>query len=491
MTASPRPMRGWEAIDWGFLLTRRDYFRIVVPWLFLVIPLVIGMGLALPAHPWAVGLLVWWLKPVYDRIGLAVLSRTLFGETPTTSGLLKELPGLLWRSRIIFCLTLARLDIGRSFGLPLIQLEHLPWEPRRKRRQVLSHGLRGAAGWLTFLGYHLEWILVFGTASLLLWFIPTSPVDVENETLNDMIQWFFLEESNLQAWIYTVLYVAVSALFEPFYIGGGFALYLSRRAELEGWDVEQQFRALVARQTSPRRYGAMAACLTAGILALAMISPQAAVAQNGEPDPQAVIEQVLAHEDFGKTETRTTYVPRWDTGADEEQADEPDSDIQLGGVLAAFAQLMELLIWALVIGLIGWLLWYLFKDFQPPRMSEPTAKKGERQVWLADEPVEKGLPADVVRAARAAIAQGNVREALSLLYRGAISHYAHRFDIELRPGATEGDWQRAIRQAAGAPQPYFDQLTLAWLRTAYAHRPPDNQAANQLCDQWLEAHHAE
>ena len=29
---------------------------------------------------------------------------------------------------------------------------------------------------------------------------------------------------------------------EPFYVAAGFAMYLNRRAELEAWDIEQEFR---------------------------------------------------------------------------------------------------------------------------------------------------------------------------------------------------------------------------------------------------------
>ena len=36
---------------------------------------------------------------------------------------------------------------------------------------------------------------------------------------------------------------AVAVLFlEPFYVAAGFAMYLNRRAELEAWDIEQEFR---------------------------------------------------------------------------------------------------------------------------------------------------------------------------------------------------------------------------------------------------------
>jgi hypothetical protein len=36
---------------------------------------------------------------------------------------------------------------------------------------------------------------------------------------------------------------AIAVLFlEPFYVAAGFAMYLNRRAELEAWDIEQEFR---------------------------------------------------------------------------------------------------------------------------------------------------------------------------------------------------------------------------------------------------------
>jgi hypothetical protein len=34
---------------------------------------------------------------------------------------------------------------------------------------------------------------------------------------------------------------------EPFYVAAGFGMYLSRRAELEAWDIEQEFRRAFAR----------------------------------------------------------------------------------------------------------------------------------------------------------------------------------------------------------------------------------------------------
>ena len=37
-------------------------------------------------------------------------------------------------------------------------------------------------------------------------------------------------------------YAAVIGFVEPFYVAAGFAMYLNRRAALEAWDIEQEFR---------------------------------------------------------------------------------------------------------------------------------------------------------------------------------------------------------------------------------------------------------
>ena len=47
----------------------------------------------------------------------------------------------------------------------------------------------------------------------------------------------------------SLLPILAVTLLEPFYVGGGFALYLNRRVELEGWDLEVAFRKAAARIT--------------------------------------------------------------------------------------------------------------------------------------------------------------------------------------------------------------------------------------------------
>jgi hypothetical protein len=55
------------------------------------------------------------------------------------------------------------------------------------------------------------------------------------------------EDSELRTLLYAVGYAMVLLFLEPFYVASGFGMYLSRRAELEAWDIEQEFRRAFGR----------------------------------------------------------------------------------------------------------------------------------------------------------------------------------------------------------------------------------------------------
>jgi hypothetical protein len=42
--------------------------------------------------------------------------------------------------------------------------------------------------------------------------------------------------------VISVAYALTVMFLEPFFVAAGFAMYLNRRAELEAWDIEQEFR---------------------------------------------------------------------------------------------------------------------------------------------------------------------------------------------------------------------------------------------------------
>ncbi len=97
----------------------------------------------------------------------------------------------------------------------------------------------------------------------------------------------------------------------------------------------------------------------------------------------------------------------------------------------------------------------------------------------------ESLPDDVAAAALAAARAGRLREALSLLYRGALSALVHRHEVRLEPGDTEGDCVRlAARSLEGGAAGYFAGLVGAWQHAAYAGRDPDLARVEALADEW-------
>jgi hypothetical protein len=77
------------------------------------------------------------------------------------------------------------------------------------------------------------------------------------------------------------------------------------------------------------------------------------------------------------------------------------------------------------------------------------------------------LPPDVGAAAAALAREGRLREALSLLYRGALSELVHKRGVQLLTSHTEGDVLRL-----SGDQSYLRELIGAWRSCAYARRMP-------------------
>ena len=94
----------------------------------------------------------------------------------------------------------------------------------------------------------------------------------------------------------------------------------------------------------------------------------------------------------------------------------------------------------------------------------------------------ESLPADIGAAARALCQRGEVRAALSLLYRGALSRLVHDHLVPIRAASTEGECVRLAARTVPAPSSaYFGRLVAAWQTEVYAGRPADPRTVAALC----------
>ncbi|MES2939770.1 MAG: DUF4129 domain-containing protein [Pseudomonadota bacterium] len=95
----------------------------------------------------------------------------------------------------------------------------------------------------------------------------------------------------------------------------------------------------------------------------------------------------------------------------------------------------------------------------------------------------ESLP-DVVGAAAAQLwRSGRARDALSLLYRGALSRLVHQHGVPVRAASTEGE---CLRLATGhvdtARSAFFAQLVGVWQLAVYAARLPQGEQVLALCE---------
>jgi len=475
-----RPRGDWEALDLGFHMARAWWPSVWRAWLVVYLPAAVAAHLAFPESPFYGALLLWWLKPLFDRVVLHVLARGVFGDRPGLDATLRTagewlrpgwLAGLIWR----------RLDLARSFTLPVWQLERQRGAAARGRRRVLGQRLRGQAVWLTVVCAHFEFVVMV-SLGLALDLLQPGAADTG-------FDWQALLQGDAEdawTWVDSACYVAAVSLVEPFYVGGGFSLYLNRRTLLEAWDVEVPLRRLGERLAAARQ---VAAAAVLGLLAAAVpsLAPEPAFATEpalaAEPAPGSVraeLAEVLKAPEFQAWRETTRWRYR---GGDTDLDDDPEGGRwrELGLWLG---RLVRLTGWLALAALVVVALVFL-RRFVPPRVVPVARPHRPPDALFGLSVAPATLPDDVAGVAAALLDRGRQREALSLLYRGALSVLVHRDRLRLADGDTEGDCLRAACAALPGPAgAYFAVLVRAWQGAAYAGRAPEPQRAAVLCQEW-------
>lgn len=472
-----RPRSQWEALDLGFQMAREWWRPIWGVWLALYLPVAAFLLLVVP-EKFHAALLLFWLKPVFDRAVLHTASRAVFGEECGVRATLRSAREWL-KPGLIGALTFGRFDFARSFTMPVSTLEKQTGFAARRRRIALGARTRGSAVWLTLVCLHVEWIAVFSTVIFISMLEPTAADLVPDEAYgNDMLGAF----REMFAWTTrdVLHYVVAVSLVEPFYVTAGFSLYLNRRVILEGWDIEVQLRRIEERLRGTAKAAVLVFALALG-LAAATGMPQPAWAASEAKNADHEIAEVLAGPDFNTDRE----VRRWRYLGEIRQSESRPLTLSdsLVNFIRFISDISQGLLWALAI-IAVLLIAYALRRFAPePRLKKTVYRPPDTLLGLDMAP--ESLPDDVAAAALAALHAGRTREALSLLYRGALSALMHRHAVPLLAGYTEGD---CVRAASGSlPEPgvaYFRQLVGAWQAVAYAAQMPQPSGVEQLCSSW-------
>lgn len=515
-----RQRNPWEAIDLGIVLTRLWWPKLFWVWF---IPAAIIFTLAtwlLGDYFWVAYFIVWWCKPLLDRGPLYIASRQLFGEALTLSAALRALPRV-YKTDWFAWLTYRRLSFTRSFDMPLTVLEQMRGRDRAARINVLHRKYGSPAGWLTIVLIHIELLLIIGFSSLVVIMIPDN-IEIDYMAL-------FVDANGIAGWLNHGLSFIAMCLVAPFYAVCGFALYISRRVDLEAWDIEIHFRHLAAKHQAKHKYTAGVLSLAPLLLALGlmMTTPEPSYADQAvevaspavtdeatapaAPAPELLatkeaITEVLARDEFHQYET----VGRWRL---KDQQTQKDDEIPewLINLLQAFIEwlagmdweestdtgtslnpmfFIELLLWVLAIAVVAVVI-YRYRQSIARLLrrtsTRPTIVQATPETLFGLDVRKDSLPSDVPLSVQQLWEAGHYREAVGLLYRSFLGTLLHDYGCRFSDSYTEGECVQVIN-ALGQPEldRYALELTQIWQNLAYGHRTPDQQAVQALCVRWRE-----
>ncbi|MFQ3245325.1 MAG: hypothetical protein ACI9SP_001972 [Arenicella sp.] len=227
----PRLRTAWSSIDLGLVLGRMFWLRGFCLYLVVAIPVFALTRLIDDSYSMLPYFILWWCKPLFERPILFFMSRELFSNKTSFSQTLGHFREWLF-SGIGWVLSIRRLSISRAMYAPITLLEKPSFGQYSQRAAVLGNKFSSESVWLTIVLFHVENFISISLLVVFVMFFPEQ-VDVSLAWLNDLR----LNNSYLDA-----AFLLVMAAIAPFYVAAGFMLYISRRVELEGWDIEICFR---------------------------------------------------------------------------------------------------------------------------------------------------------------------------------------------------------------------------------------------------------
>lgn len=469
VTAAIRPRSDWEAVDLGFAMARRDFWRCLTVWC-----LATGLPTALAAwllwdHPLVLLCLFWWWRPAGSRMVLFELSRRLFGETPGWRDVWREIPRA-WTRRFFHRFILLRLSPWQPVTLAVESLEGLRGKEYKQRAAQITRRGESVVIWIYLMGELLTAWLGIGMLYLILAFVPEGQDGAWQTALQsfDMSNPREIPLLILRSMVFCVM--AAMVLCDIFLTGAGFGIYINNRTWLEGWDVELAFRRMTRRLNGA---GMVAIALLA---TLALCTPRTMAEEN---PPGEIIAEVKKAPEF-EVHTVTDQVP---TKSKFEWPEWLKSSGEASGIQGLVTPVIYLLL-AAVLAYLGWLLWRYRHIFMLRGGGETKLEKPRARVVMGMEVTRESLPDDIPTTALRLWEAGRHHEAMALLYRGAIAALVEQHHIEIEESDTEGDCLRRVESAAPPPLGFFKALTTAWTAHAYAKASPNDDAVRGLCASW-------
>lgn len=481
-----RERNPWQAIDLGFDMSRKFWGMLYKSYCLSFLVISLPIIVALRNYPTWASLLIWYLKPLFEVGPQTLLSRRVFGETFSN----RQIARITFQSmkqHWWVAITSLRFSIRRSFIMPVFLLEGLKVKQRRRRLRTLSLGQRQGPTSLTVLLSHGEALFYIAILFIIYLMIP-------NYERFDPMFIFQPEAEHLGLqWLTIACWSAAAILIAPFYICSGFSLYLNKRIELEGWDLELSFKKIKSRLKSLATV--FSCCLLLGFTlhhsdpVYAEVLKHEKVTTTAETQPveidalnqktQQQIQHILNNEPLVHTPEKS----KWQF-----KAEEPDADFSnfkgFSDFISSLSFLLEALLWLAVTAIVIWLV------FKIPHVKKLlTKERGEKHNKIVRKADVFGMKLsakeqhqDLHTAVTVALKNNDLRKALALLLSSALGEIASHSQQNIPRGATENDCLLMAQHVNMKKDwlKWFEHLLQHWSFLAWGHKNIESQQIEQL-----------
>lgn len=471
------PRTPWQAMDLGTTLYRHWWRQSTLLWFCFTLPVLLVFLFFFSDYPWAVILLFWWLKPLWERILLEFYARAIFAKPLNLKQLVLRfpdyaLPGLMSQ------LSVRRFSLSRSYNTPVYQLEKLRGEQARKRLSFLHRPPSQRSMLLTLLMLHIEQVLSVAVILLILMLVPLG------------FEWTSLEEwVDLDSGITLLGWYLILSITEPLYVASGFSLYLNKRSHLEGWDLETGLRKIgQQRNKIPAGNTVSTGVLMLAVFLVSFWTPDITIAQTTDHPRQQAIE-ILAGEDFMPMRTEQ----RLALDDDQWQEDElpwldtlfdwllPRPDQQSGLLLS---DMVRLLLWLVASVFLLWLLRTLVKQL-PATLNSSRNRPARKGLQIQTHRHARNTPPDLwAQQICQAIDQQDHRRALGLLYQATLNAIAQQTSLQIDDDITEQECLKLVHTHQPGLSQLLEPLIQDWTRIAWANQPIDENRINLHFQRW-------
>ena len=463
--AQLRKMDSREASDLGLLVWRENFIYFLpffaVPFWLCAFALRMLSGSA-QYFSW---LILWLLKPLFDRIILHIISLRFFENGAGMKRLFKGL-GKTLRRGLLGDLLWRRFSSLRAVMMPVRVLEtDVPGKLRfpqkksgretAKRKELLKKGGIGYCSFLTVWGIALEITLLTGEIlffTIMAELIAKDSVSFSADLIKNSEIYIFA------AWCFNYMFI------ETLYVCMGFSLYINSRIEVEGWDIEIMFRSFAKKLKKKKAAGALIV-----FFLFCMFLPAKPLA--AEEVPLETLQNILNSPDFGGEQDswgiRLKNPPK--------ESDIPDFNISpiLEKLRIIFAFMLRIILIAVLTAFFVFLFLYVRKLIHNKNSEE----KVSALTFLSGIP--SGNPELLLKKAEAAFEKGSLRMAWGYCTAAAILSWPLYRGIAFPPNATESDCAGIVNSTPSCNHDEvqtFERLINNWINFAYAGRLPQKDS---------------